>query len=98
MSGEIGQMSSGGTPSRANAEFYGGTFPWAKISDIESAKSGVITDTEEKITDAGLKAINNRIFEKNTLLLAMYGSVGKTAITGTRLSCNQAIRVSRPLI
>ena len=94
--GEVCTMSSGGTPSRSKHEYYGGSILWAKISDIENAKTGIITETEEKITEQGLKAINNRIFETNTLLLAMYGSVGKTAITGCRLSTNQAILGIRP--
>lgn len=94
---EICQMNSGGTPSRSKQEYYGGNILWAKISDIENAKTGIITETEERITEQGLKAINNRIFEANTLLLAMYGSVGKTAITGCKLSTNQAILGIRPL-
>ena len=95
--GEICQMSSGGTPSRSKSEFYNGNILWAKISDIEDAKNGIICDTEEKISEDGLKGINNRIFDTGTLLLAMYGSVGKTAITGVRMSCNQAILGIRPI-
>lgn len=84
-------MSSGGTPSRSNPSFYSGNIPWAKISDIENAKDGVINCTEEHITEEGLNDINNRIFPKGILLLAMYGSVGKVAFTGVKMSTNQAI-------
>jgi type I restriction enzyme S subunit len=85
------KMNSGGTPSRSNPTFYSGNIPWAKISDIEAAEGGIIYDTEEQITENGLSDINNRIFEKGTLLLAMYGSVGKVAFTGKKMSTNQAI-------
>ena len=85
------KMHSGGTPSRGKKNYYSGDIPWAKISDIETAEGGVIYNTEEKITEEGLNAINNRIFEKGTLLLAMYGSVGKVAFAGTKMSTNQAI-------
>lgn len=85
------KMNSGGTPSRKNLSFYSGDIPWAKISDIEAAKGGIVLDTEEHITNSGLSAINNRIFESGTLLLAMYGSVGKVAFTGKKMSTNQAI-------
>ncbi|WP_176454248.1 restriction endonuclease subunit S [Siphonobacter sp. BAB-5385] len=95
--GEVCKMNSGGTPSRSNSEFYeNGTIPWAKISDIETAQGGYIIDTEEKITEKGLASINNRIFEENTLLLAMYGSVGKVGITACSMSTNQAILGIRP--
>ena len=88
---ELCNMNSGGTPSRAIKEYYIGDIPWAKISDIESAEGGIVNNTEEHITKAGLDSINNRIFPKGTLLLAMYGSVGKAAFTGIEMSTNQAI-------
>lgn len=84
-------ISSGGTPSRKELKYYGGDIKWAKISDLETAGDGFIYDTDEKITLSGLLNIRNRIFEIDTLFLAMYGSVGKTAITKSRMSCNQAI-------
>jgi type I restriction enzyme S subunit len=88
---ELCNMNSGGTPRRGTLEYYGGEVPWAKISDIENAIGGEIFTTEEYITHDGLKSIGNKIFPKGTLLLAMYGSVGKTAIAGVDLSTNQAI-------
>lgn len=84
-------MQSGGTPSRGKSEYYNGTIPWSKISDLEKSNDGNIYKTEEHITIEGLKSINNRLFKKGTLLLAMYGSVGKTAIAEIDLSTNQAI-------
>lgn len=90
--GELCQMQSGGTPSRSNPDFWeNGSIPWAKISDLETSNDGYIYFTEELITENGLKSINNRFFKKGTLLLAMYGSVGKTAITKIDLTTNQAI-------
>lgn len=88
---ELCVMKSGGTPSRRKSEYYNGSFPWAKISDLENSNDGYIYKTEENITKDALSSINNRFFEVGTLLLAMYGSVGKTAITRIKLSTNQAI-------
>lgn len=83
-------ISSGGTPSRRQEAFYGGDILWSTIADMEKS-NGVVVDTKEKITPEGLASIGNRIFAKNTLLLAMYGSVGKVAITGEEMATNQAI-------
>jgi len=88
---QICNMQSGGTPRKGSSEYYGGDIPWIKISDFKDSSNGIITETEETITQEGLQSINNRLFEKGTLLLAMYGSVGKTAFTGIQASCNQAI-------
>ena len=86
---EICTIGSGGTPSRSNSEFYGGTIPWAKISDMPA--DGVVTDTEEHISEAGLNAIRGRLFPQGTLLFAIYGSMGKMAFAGRDIAVNQAI-------
>ncbi|BAQ66926.1 restriction endonuclease subunit S [Geminocystis sp. NIES-3709] len=87
---DICEIKSGGTPSRNEKDNYDGSIPWAKISDIE-ASNGTLFTTEETITEKGLKAIRNRIFDEGTLLFAMYGSVGKMAFTEVKVSTNQAI-------
>ena len=86
-------MQSGGTPRRGVDNYYGGDIPWVKIGDIDLSEGKPITRTKENITEEGLKSINNRLFEKGTLLLAMYGSVGKTAIAGKigRASCRETV-------
>jgi type I restriction enzyme, S subunit len=89
--GELCSMASGGTPSRGKSAFYNGDIPWAKIGDLETNEDGVVRATKEYITKEGLISINNRIFEPGTLLLALYGSVGKTAFAGIKMSTNQAI-------
>ena len=94
--GEVCHIGSGGTPSRRKPNYYTGNIPWAKISDIENSKNGILTDTEENISVEGLKSIGNRIFPEGTLLFAMYGSIGKVAITGRELATNQAILGIRP--
>lgn len=88
---DICNMQSGGTPKSTNNLFYGGKIPWVTISDFKNSEGDIIYKTEQSITEEGLEAINGRFFKKNTLLLAMYGSVGKTALLGIDASTNQAI-------
>lgn len=89
---------SGGTPSRANAEFWnGGTIPWVKTTEVDY---GVITSTEEHITEAGLQGSAAKWLQAGTLLMAMYGqgvTRGKVAILGINATCNQACAALRPL-
>ncbi len=89
-------MKSGGTPKKSSPIFYGGNIPWVTISDFKNSVNDVIYETDQNLTEEGLKEINNRIFPKGTLLLAMYGSVGKTAILGVDASTNQAILGIQP--
>lgn len=88
---DICEMQSGGTPKRSNSLYYGGGIPWVTISDFKNAEGDVIYTTDETLSKEGLEEINGRLFKKGTLLLAMYGSVGKTALLGVDASTNQAI-------
>lgn len=72
--GEIARITSGGTPDRSEPSYWGGSVPWVTTGEIQF---NTITDTAEKITEAGLKNSSAKLFPPGTLLMAMYGQ-GKT--------------------
>jgi type I restriction enzyme S subunit len=67
---DFAKLSSGGTPSRDRPEFWGGGIPWVRTGEINY---GVITQTGETISRAGLENSSAKIAPLGTLLLAMYG-------------------------
>src|SRR5438552_10018974 len=79
---------SGGTPLRSREMSYGGNIPWVVIGDLND---GLVTETSEYITTAGLATSSAKWVEDGAVLLAMYGSIGKLGIAGRRLTTNQAI-------
>jgi type I restriction enzyme S subunit len=86
---DVAETTSGGTPNRSKKEYYGGTIPWVKSGEL---KDNTIYDTEEKITELGLRNSAAKILPRGTLLVAMYGAtVGKTAILGIEATTNQAV-------
>ncbi|MDQ6478863.1 restriction endonuclease subunit S [Dyadobacter sp. LHD-138] len=88
--GNLAEVSSGGTPSRTNPINWNGNISWVTTSLIDF---NVITHSEEKITDAGLKNSSAKLFPKDTILMAMYGqgkTRGKVARLGIEASTNQA--------
>lgn len=88
--GEIARISSGGTPDRASPEYWGGEVPWVTTGEIQF---NTITDTVEKITEAGLKNSSAKLFPPGTLLMAMYGqgkTRGQVAKLGIEAATNQA--------
>lgn len=91
--GAIGQWGSGGTPLKSNLEFYNGNIPWLVIGDLND---GLITKSESHITDLGLKNSSAKLIPKGSLLIAMYGSIGKLGITGIECTTNQAIAFCIP--
>ncbi len=87
--GELATTTSGGTPSRARKDYYGGSIPWVKSGELND---DYIFDTEEHITEAGLKNSSAKVFSSGTILIALYGAtVGKTSILRTDASTNQAV-------
>jgi type I restriction enzyme S subunit len=87
--GEVCHTTSGGTPSRKELKFYNGNIPWVKSGELDK---GLITDTEEKITEEAIKNSSAKVFPKGTLLIALYGAtIGKLAFLGVDAATNQAI-------
>jgi len=84
----LGQWGSGGTPLKGHPEYYGGDIPWLKIGDLND---GLVTTAETCITDEGLANSSAKMIPPGVVLVAMYGSIGKSGITGIRCCTNQAI-------
>ena len=82
------QVYSGGTPPTNIETYYGGEIPWLRTQEVTFNR---ITDTEVKITEAGLKNSAAKWVPANSVIVAMYGnSAGRSAITEIPLTTNQA--------
>lgn len=91
---ELGSWGSGGTPKRTDSRFYSnGTIPWLVIGDLND---GIVTHAQTYITEEGLLNSSAKLLPPNTLLVAMYGSIGKLGITGIECATNQAIAFCIP--
>jgi type I restriction enzyme S subunit len=88
--GEVANISSGGTPSRANPLYWNGNIPWVSTTLIDF---NFIEKSEEYITEVGLKNSSAKLFPIGTLLMAMYGqgkTRGKISILNIEAATNQA--------
>ena len=84
----VAKWGSGGTPSRRNPEYFGGQIPWVKTGELND---DYIYETEETITEEGLKYSSAKLYPTNTIVIAMYGAtVGKVGILGVKATTNQA--------
>lgn len=90
--GEVAEMTSGTTPSRANIDFYSnGSIPWVKTTDLNN---GILNSTEESVTNKALEKTSLKLLPKGTVLVAMYGGfnqIGRTAMLGMEATINQAL-------
>jgi type I restriction enzyme S subunit len=88
--GDFCRTGSGGTPSRKKASrYFGGNIPWVKSGEL---REGVITKTEEKITELAMIESSAKFIPKGALLVAMYGAtIGRVARLGIDATSNQAV-------
>lgn len=92
---QVVKWGSGGTPKATERQYYdGGTIPWLIIGDLND---GIVTSSTSKITELGLQNSSAKMIPAGTLLVAMYGSIGKLGITGIECCTNQAIAYAKEL-
>ena len=82
-------IGSGTTPKSSNEYYY--TNEGVNFLQTGDLNDGYINDTTKKITDKALKEINLKIYNKNSLIIAMYGAtIGKLGILNVCTTVNQA--------
>ena len=86
--GDLGDWGSGGTPLASRADYYGGEIPWLIIEDLND---GLVCKSARTITKSGLENSSAKVVPAGTLLIAMYGSIGKLGLTNMACATNQAI-------
>lgn len=92
--GEIFEIGSGGTPSKAHPEYYGGEIPWVKTGDL---KDEYLYSVEDYITEEGLNNSSAKMYQSGTVLIAMYGAtIGATSILKFDACTNQACAAFKP--
>ena len=66
------KMTSGGTPSRTNNDYWNSNdYPWLKTGEVQN---NVIFETEEYISEAGLKNSSAKLIPAGSVVMAMYGA------------------------
>lgn len=86
----IAAVYSGATPDRTYPEYWNGSISWLKTGELQNNE---IYESEEYITEAGLKHSSVQLYEPNTILVAMYGqgkTRGMTALLRIQSTTNQA--------
>jgi type I restriction enzyme S subunit len=81
---------SGGTPLTSVREYYGGEIPWVSITDMTNSGK-YLEKTARNLSQSGLNSSSAVIYPVNTLLFAMYASIGKCALPTVPVASSQAI-------
>ena len=85
---DIADVLSGGTPKKAEPEFWGGAIPF--FTPTDAPKTAYVLDTVAHITDAGLMRCASHLYAKDTVFITARGTVGKLALASGDMAMNQS--------
>ena len=89
--GDICTVVSGSTPKTGVAEYWGGTVKWITPAELNE-DSFYITDSVRHITEDGKEKTGLSYLPKGTVILSSRAPIGKTAIAGCEMCCNQGFK------
>jgi type I restriction enzyme S subunit len=93
---KIATFMGGGTPSRAKPDYFDGGIPWVKTTDLNN---GLVLESEETLSELGLKKSSCSLIPADTVLVAMYGGfrqIGRTGLLTQTSAINQALTAVLP--
>lgn len=83
---------SGGTPSKQNPRYWDGDIPWASVKDLRFGEP--VTDTQDRITQAGLDA-GSELATAGSILICTRMGLGKIGEALVDVAINQDLKAVR---
>ena len=88
---DIGEVVSGSTPKTSIKEYWNGNICWITPAEL-SNMSGTIYDSKKKITEHGKSSCSLRMMPSRTVILSSRAPIGKVALLGKEMCCNQGFK------
>ena len=89
--GEICEIVSGSTPKTSVEEYWDGDIKWITPAELND-DSYIITDSARKITEEAVRKTGLSSFPEGTVILSSRAPIGKVAIAGCEMYCNQGFK------
>ena len=89
--GEICEIVSGSTPKTGIPEYWDGDIKWITPAELND-DSYIIYDSARKLTGLGVKKTGLSSFPAGTVILSSRAPIGKVAIAGCEMYCNQGFK------
>lgn len=89
--GEICEIVSGSTPKTGIPEYWDGDVKWITPAEINE-DTYIISDSVRKLTELGVKKTGLTSFPEGTVILSSRAPIGKVAIAGCEMYCNQGFK------
>ena len=84
----VGEIVTGSTPSKDNVDYYGGSIPFYKPTDLEQGINTI--EASDSLTELGF-SVSRQLPEQSILVTCIGATIGKTGLIQKRGTCNQQI-------
>ncbi len=88
---ELAEFVLGTTPKSSEPEYWDGDIKWITPAELEDT-TFIINDSVRHITKAGVKAAGLKPFPAGTVIFSTRAPIGKSAIAGCEMYCNQGFK------
>uniref|UniRef100_UPI003FED7B85 restriction endonuclease subunit S n=1 Tax=Coprococcus sp. TaxID=2049024 RepID=UPI003FED7B85 len=89
--GDICEIVSGSTPKTSIDEYWDGDIDWITPAEI-SEDTYIVEESVRKLTQLGVEKTGLKPFPKGTVILSSRAPIGKVAIAGKEMYCNQGFK------
>ena len=89
--GDICEIVSGSTPKTGIDEYWDGDVKWITPAELND-DTYIINDSVRKITELAVKKTGLSPFPEGTVILSSRAPIGKVAIAGCKMYCNQGFK------
>lgn len=89
--GSVADLALGSTPKSSEPDYWDGDVKWITPAELDD-DSFEIYDSVRHITEAGVKSAGLKSFPAGTVIFSTRAPIGKTAIAGCEMYCNQGFK------
>ena len=87
----VAEVVGGSTPKTDRAEYWDGGFNWVTPAELKE-DDYIVTKTQRTLTEDGINSCSLRRLPIGTVLLSSRAPIGKVAIAGIEMYCNQGFK------
>ncbi|MBU2250607.1 restriction endonuclease subunit S, partial [Patescibacteria group bacterium] len=89
----LSKLEGGGTPSKDNSDYWNGSIPWSSVKDVVTHNPD---DTQDHISELGLKNSSSRLVSKGTLIVPTRMALGHAVVFNVDVAINQDLKALYP--
>ena len=89
--GDVCEIVNGATPRTEVPEYWGGDIKWVTPAELRN-EIHTVFDTAKHLTKAGFESASLRMMPAGTILLTTRAPIGKLALAGDEMCCNQGFK------